>query len=158
MTSVPHLSPARYRSYARLYGLAFLLIGVGLIVYHVIAYFPYTPGEYTDPNVYFDRSLWVASIPLVYYGSLVAAGVGLLLRARWTVFELAFFGFMVLESFISAMLGWSDLPFALVPGLLMAACLLAAAWLLYVDYSREFRMEQLTLGTLFGLVVNLLIS
>lgn len=157
MTSVPHVSPARYRSYARLYGLAFLLIGLGLIVYHIIAYFPYTPGEYTDPSVYFDRSLWAESIPLVYYGSLVAAGLGLLLRARRTIFELAFFGIMLLEIFISAVLGWSDLPFALVPALLMAACLLAAIWLLYVHCSREFRLEQLTLGTLFGLVVDLLI-
>ena len=158
MTFVPPASPTRYRNYSRICGLAFLLIGVGLIVFHLVAYFPYTPGEYTDPSVYFDRSLWAESIPLVYYGSLVAAGIGLLLRARWIIFELALFGFMVLESFISAMLGWSDLPFTLLPALLMAACLLVAIWVLYVQCSREFRPEQLTLGTLFGVVIDLLIS
>jgi hypothetical protein len=158
MNSILHPSPARHRSYGRRCGLAFLLIGVGLVVHHLLVYFPYTPGEYTDPSVYFDRSLWVASIPLVYYGSLIAAGVGLLLRARWVILELAFFGFMILESFVSVLLGWSDLPFAPVPGLLLAACLLPVIWLLYVGSSKKLWVEQLTLGTLFGLVVELLIS
>jgi hypothetical protein len=155
MTSVLHPTPSR--SYARFFGLAFILLGLGLIIHHLVAYFPYTPGKYTDPGVYFDRKLWADSIPLVYYGSLIGAGVGLLLRASWTVFELAFFGFMVMEGFVSALLGWSPLPFPLLPGLLMAGSLLVAAWLLYLDDKEYLRVQQITLGTLFGVLLNLLI-